>query len=150
MNRSILIPLAFLLAFTIYSIATRPDQATPKIEASNVTELVKTDIKPGEGDLAISGKNVTVHYTGWLYDMNASNHYGYKFDSSRDRNQPFSFRLGAGKVIMGWDQGLVGMKVGGQRELIIPSDLGYGARGAGRAIPPNTALVFEIELLKVD
>ena len=107
------------------------------------TELIIEDIKMGEGDEALAGKEVTVHYTGWLTD-------GTKFDSSKDRFQPFSFPLGAGHVIKGWDQGVVGMKVGGVRKLTIPAALGYGARGAGGVIPPNAVLVFEVELLPVD
>ena len=114
-----------------------------------MTELIKTEQKLGEGDLASSGKKVQVHYTGWLYDEAAPEHKGTKFDSSRDRNQPFDFPLGAGHVIKGWDQGVEGMKVGGQRTLIIPSHLGYGARGAGGVIPPNATLVFDVELLGV-
>ncbi len=114
-----------------------------------MTELIKTDIKLGEGDLATSGKEVLVHYTGWLYDEAAPDHKGAKFDSSRDRHEPFDFPLGEGNVIKGWDQGVEGMKVGGQRTLIIPAHLGYGARGAGGVIPPNATLVFDVELLAV-
>ncbi|MDD5299408.1 MAG: FKBP-type peptidyl-prolyl cis-trans isomerase [Gallionella sp.] len=115
-----------------------------------MSELIKIDIKLGEGDLAVSGKEVLVHYTGWLYDEAAPDHKGKKFDSSRDRADPFDFPLGAGHVIKGWDQGVEGMKVGGQRTLIIPAHLGYGARGAGGAIPPNATLVFDVELLEVN
>lgn len=104
--------------------------------------LKYTDDQLGNGTEAQSGKTVVVHYTGWLLD-------GTKFDSSRDRNQPFSFPLGRGQVIKGWDEGVAGMKVGGKRTLVIPPDLGYGARGAGGAIPPNATLKFEVELLEV-
>ena len=116
---------------------------------SSVTELVKTEVKAGTGSDAVSGRVVTVHYTGWLYDDGATDKKGTKFDSSRDRNEPFSFRLGAGEVIPGWDQGVAGMKVGGQRTLTIPAHLGYGARGAGGVSPPNATLVFDVELLGV-
>jgi FKBP-type peptidyl-prolyl cis-trans isomerase len=104
------------------------------------------DLVVGQGDTASSGQHVTVHYTGWL-DNNGNK--GAKFDSSRDRNEPFTFPLGRGQVIKGWDQGVAGMKVGGKRLLTIPPDLGYGARGAGGVIPPNATLVFEVELLGV-
>ena len=100
------------------------------------------DLKVGNGAEATSGKRVEVHYTGWLTS-------GQKFDSSVDRGKPFTFQLGAGQVIKGWDQGVAGMKVGGKRKLTIPPDLGYGARGAGGVIPPNATLVFEVELLGV-
>jgi FKBP-type peptidyl-prolyl cis-trans isomerase FkpA len=102
------------------------------------------DTVVGEGELAIVGKNVTVHYTGWLFN---DGEQGAKFDSSKDRNDPFVFRLGAGQVIQGWDEGVAGMKVGGSRTLIIPASLGYGARGAGGVIPPNATLKFDVELL---
>jgi FKBP-type peptidyl-prolyl cis-trans isomerase FkpA len=115
----------------------------------NVTELIKTDAKPGTGAEATSGQNVTVHYTGWLYDETKTDKKGSKFDSSRDRNEPFTFRLGGGEVIRGWDEGVAGMKVGGQRTLTIPPQYGYGARGAGGVIPPNATLVFDVELLGV-
>jgi FKBP-type peptidyl-prolyl cis-trans isomerase len=101
-----------------------------------------TDDTVGTGAEAQNGKTVSVHYTGWLTD-------GTKFDSSKDRGQPFSFPLGAGRVIKGWDEGVAGMKVGGKRTLTIPPELGYGARGAPGAIPPNATLKFEVELLDV-
>jgi FKBP-type peptidyl-prolyl cis-trans isomerase FkpA len=141
--------LALLLAIGILSTTACSQGAVPKMEASNVTELIKTDLKPGTGDIAAAGRNVSVHYTGWLYDPLAPDHHGRKFDSSRDRNEPFVFPLGAGQVIPGWDQGVAGMRVGGQRTLVIPPALGYGARGAGGVIPPNATLVFDIELLGV-
>lgn len=121
-------------------------EATPAESTSSaeqVTELKIKDDVVGTGAVAKSGDRVNVHYTGWLTD-------GTKFDSSKDRNQPFAFTLGAGEVIPGWDQGVAGMKVGGKRTLTIPPELGYGAQGAGGAIPPNATLVFEVELLSVD
>jgi FKBP-type peptidyl-prolyl cis-trans isomerase FkpA len=116
---------------------------------SNVAELIKQDTTVGSGNEAAAGRRVTVHYTGWLYNETAADKKGAKFDSSRDRNEPFEFNLGAGEVIPGWDQGVTGMKVGGQRTLTIPADMGYGARGAGGVIPPNATLVFDVELLNV-
>jgi FKBP-type peptidyl-prolyl cis-trans isomerase len=104
--------------------------------------LTYTDDQVGTGAEAQTGKTAVVHYTGWLLD-------GTKFDSSRDRGQPFSFPLGRGQVIKGWDEGVVGMKVGGKRTLVIPPDLGYGAHGAGGVIPPNATLKFEVELVDV-
>ena len=106
-----------------------------------------TDDQLGTGTEAQKGKTVSVHYTGWL-DNNGEK--GRKFDSSLDRGEPFSFALGAQQVIKGWDEGVAGMKVGGKRTLVIPSELGYGARGAGGVIPPNATLIFDVELLKVD
>ena len=108
--------------------------------------LVIEELAVGTGAEATAGKNVTVHYTGWLL---YGGEKGRKFDSSRDRNQPFEFPLGAGKVIKGWDEGVQGMRIGGSRRLTIPPELGYGARGAGGVIPPNATLVFEVELLGV-
>jgi FKBP-type peptidyl-prolyl cis-trans isomerase FkpA len=109
--------------------------------------LTKTDVRVGTGEEAVAGKIVNVHYTGWLFDKSAKDNKGKKFDSSRDRPGHFTFPLGAGRVIKGWDQGVQGMKVGGQRTLIIAPSMGYGARGAGNAIPPNATLIFDVELL---
>jgi FKBP-type peptidyl-prolyl cis-trans isomerase FkpA len=116
---------------------------------AKVMQLQKTDVKQGTGAEATKGKAVIVHYTGWLYDPAAPGQKGAKFDSSRDRQVPFGFVLGAGKVIHGWDEGVVGMKVGGQRTLIIPPDMAYGSRGAGGVIPPDATLIFDVELLEV-
>ena len=107
-----------------------------------MADLQIEELKAGTGDEATNGKTVDVHYTGWLTN-------GTKFDSSVDRGRPFSFVLGAGRVIKGWDQGVAGMKVGGKRKLTIPSELGYGSRGAGAVIPPDATLVFDVELLAV-
>jgi len=107
------------------------------------------DTVVGSGAEARAGQHVRVHYTGWLHDPAAANARGRKFDSSKDRGQPFSFGLGQGQVIRGWDEGVQGMKVGGTRVLTIPPEMGYGARGAGGVIPPNATLVFEVELLGV-
>ncbi|MDG2524359.1 FKBP-type peptidyl-prolyl cis-trans isomerase [Stenotrophomonas sp. HITSZ_GD] len=107
------------------------------------------DTQPGHGQLAQAGDQVTVHYTGWLYDERKADKHGPKFDSSRDRDQAFTFPLGDGQVIRGWDEGVAGMREGGKRTLMIPPDYGYGARGAGSVIPPGASLVFEVELLQV-
>jgi FKBP-type peptidyl-prolyl cis-trans isomerase len=149
MNRITLFPLALLLSISIILTAACSEQASQPKEINKVTELIKTDNKLGTGAEAIAGHDVTVHYTGWLYDESAADNKGKKFDSSRDRNDPFDFPLGAGHVIKGWDVGVEGMKVGGQRTLIIPANMGYGARGAGGVIPPNATLVFDVELLGV-
>lgn len=113
-----------------------------------MAELKKVDVVVGTGAEAQSGR-VSVHYTGWLHDPNAADGHGRKFDSSRDRGSPFEFELGAGQVIQGWDLGVAGMKVGGQRTLVIPPEMGYGPRGAGGVIPPNATLVFDVELVAV-
>ncbi len=123
--------------------------ATENSKENNVTELQITDVQIGTGTLAQAGSNVVVHYTGWLYDTEQADNKGAKFDSSVDRNQPFEFPLGGGRVIKGWDQGFDGMQVGGTRVLVIPPDMGYGERGAGGVIPPNATLMFEVELLEV-
>ena len=114
-----------------------------------MTSLQITDVKVGTGTEATNGRTVTVHYTGWVYSEGAADHHGNKFDSSRDRGQPFPFLLGAGQVIRGWDQGVLGMRVGGQRTLVIPANLAYGSQSPGAGIPPNATLVFDVELLDV-
>jgi len=113
---------------------------------TNPSGLQYEDSLIGSGPEAKAGQSVSVHYTGWLYENSVQ---GAKFDSSRDRNSPFQFSLGAGMVIKGWDEGVQGMKVGGKRTLVIPPGLGYGARGAGGVIPPNATLKFDVELLEV-
>jgi FKBP-type peptidyl-prolyl cis-trans isomerase FkpA len=123
-------------------------QGASKLDAMP-KELQKIDVKQGTGAEAVNGKVVVVHYTGWLYDPSKPDGKASKFDSSRDRGQTFDFPLGGGRVIKGWDQGVAGMKVGGQRTLIIPPDMGYGARGAGGVIPPNATLIFDVELFEV-
>jgi len=116
---------------------------------AKMKELQKIDVKPGTGREAAKGQTVVVHYTGWLYDPAAPGQKGAKFDSSRDRSEPFTFPLGGGRVIRGWDEGVAGMKVGGQRTLIIPPDMAYGSRGAGGVIPPDATLIFDVELLEI-
>ena len=152
-KRFLLVPLAVVLSAAIIMINACSKSVDTNQESSmsesGVAELMKTDVVVGSGEEATAGKTVSVHYTGWLYDESAPEHKGKKFDSSRDRGDPFGFRLGAGQVIKGWDRGVEGMKVGGRRTLIIPPDLGYGARGAGGVIPPNATLVFDVELLGV-
>ncbi|MBA3695369.1 MAG: FKBP-type peptidyl-prolyl cis-trans isomerase [Methylotenera sp.] len=131
------------------STSTQEKPAMTQNTSTAITELQKIDTQVGTGREAEAGFNVTVHYTGWLYDTAAEGSKGKKFDSSHDRKQPFNFFLGGGQVIQGWDEGVQGMKVGGKRTLIIPSEMGYGARGAGGAIPPNANLIFDVELLDV-
>jgi len=149
-------PLLFtlILAAAIAPLAQAGNPA-PKSEATAqatpvaIKELKIIDLAPGTGSEAQSGHPVWVQYTGWLYDAAAPEHKGKKFDSSEGRVTPFGFFLGVGKVIKGWDQGVPGMKIGGKRRLIIPAELAYGEKGAGGVIPPNAALVFDIELVDV-
>ena len=115
---------------------------------ASAADLIKTDTVVGKGKEAVTGKTVDVNYTGWLFEAKAPNQRGRQFDSSAGRG-PFSFPLGAGRVIRGWDEGVAGMKVGGKRRLVIPPELGYGKRGAGGVIPPDATLVFDVELLDV-
>lgn len=131
----------FLLALVLFSAYAAAKTMTMP------SGLKLIDEKMGSGAEALKGKTVSVHYTGWLDDHGKK---GKKFDSSLDRGEPFDFSLGQGMVIRGWDEGVAGMKVGGKRQLLIPSALGYGARGAGGAIPPNANLIFDVELLHVE
>ena len=134
--------LGILLALFLWATAPAADILADETTHETMTGLKYVDLVKGEGRKPKKGKIVVVHYTGWLED-------GRKFDSSVDRGEPFSFRIGVGQVIRGWDEGVMSMRVGGKRKLIIPPKLGYGARGAGRIIPPNATLIFEVELLKV-
>ncbi|PPJ42564.1 MULTISPECIES: FKBP-type peptidyl-prolyl cis-trans isomerase [unclassified Pseudoxanthomonas] len=138
---------SLLLAVSLTLVAACAPSGPPP--GGSVAELQRLDSQAGTGTVATSGSDVTVHYTGWLYDENAPDKHGMKFDSSVDRGEPFTFLLGAGQVIRGWDEGVAGMKVGGKRTLLIPSDLGYGTSGAGGVIPPGASLVFDVELLDV-
>ena len=136
------LPAALLALGLLFSPLTQGATMSEAKTTTTPSGLKYEDVKLGSGDTAAAGKTVSVHYTGWLTD-------GKKFDSSKDRGQPFDFPLGGGRVIKGWDEGVQGMKVGGVRKLTIPADLGYGARGAGGVIPPNATLTFEVELLEV-
>src|SRR5262245_29264895 len=143
----------FLVASTVAAAGCRSrtggECSLTPMPDSGVTALEKTDVTPGSGPEARTGSTVKVHYTGWFYDQKAADHRGKKFDSSKDAGSPFEFRLGAGEVIQGWDEGVAGMKVGGTRLLTIPPALGYGAGGASGIIPPNATLLFEVELVDV-
>jgi FKBP-type peptidyl-prolyl cis-trans isomerase FkpA len=136
-----------LLMFTSLSQSIElVNEEKDKMQDKEIKELIITDNKVGEGREAEKGLTVTVHYTGWLYEKGEKTS---KFDSSVDRREPFSFVLGVGQVIKGWDQGVSGMQVGGSRTIIIPSDMGYGSRGAGNVIPPNSDLIFDVELIEI-
>ncbi|MCK5903080.1 MAG: FKBP-type peptidyl-prolyl cis-trans isomerase [Cocleimonas sp.] len=148
---------ALLLCFSAFFISACTDPSPQNEKEARVIgnlqasiPFTKTDVKVGDGATAKTGQNVSVHYTGWLYQPNSAKQHGKKFDSSRDRGTAFVFPLGAGRVIKGWDQGVVGMKVGGQRTLIIPANMAYGSRGAGRDIPPNATLIFDVELVAIN
>jgi FKBP-type peptidyl-prolyl cis-trans isomerase FkpA len=151
MKKSMLMASALMIAMLAMT-GCKADSKTSAKETAmtqNVTELIKKDTVAGEGREAEAGFNVTVHYTGWLYDPSKADSKGTKFDSSLDRHEPFVFFLGGGQVIQGWDEGFAGMKVGGKRTLIIPPHMGYGVHGAGGVIPPNATLIFDVELLGI-
>jgi FKBP-type peptidyl-prolyl cis-trans isomerase FkpA len=143
-------PLQALLAAAVLVAGCSPNTPEAALSTAQSTAQLKiTELKPGTGPAIKAGQTAVVHYTGWLYVEDAPDHKGKKFDSSLDRNDPFSFPVGGGQVIQGWDQGVAGMQVGGQRRLVIPAELGYGSRGAGGAIPPNATLLFDVELLSI-
>ncbi len=149
-------PFAWLAAaagalITATAIAQAPAPPTPATQPVPEAVVLVTDLVKGIGDEALYGMTVIVHYSGWLYDPAAPDFRGRQFDSSRERGQPFSFPLGGGRVIRGWEQGIPGMKIGGLRRLVIPPALAYGGRSIGNdVIPPNSTLLFEIELLAVE
>jgi FKBP-type peptidyl-prolyl cis-trans isomerase FkpA len=120
------------------------------VPTSGVNAMQSVELKAGTGEVATAGKIAVVQYTGWLYEASAKDNKGKQFDSSRTSGQPFRFPVGAGQVIKGWDQGVVGMKVGASRRLIIPADLAYGDSGAGAVIPPGATLVFDIDLVAIE
>jgi FKBP-type peptidyl-prolyl cis-trans isomerase len=124
-----------------------PEDAALKKE--DIKGLITKEVRVGDGNEATFGRDVLVHYTGWVYDEKRSQGRGREFDSSRDRNEPLPFKLGAGEVIRGWDEGVNGMKVGGRRTLTIPPEMAYGAEGLGELIPPNATLIFDVELIDV-
>ncbi len=138
----------FCIALGLASLNGIAHAATPAALTTAPSKLEQIDVKVGSGKEAVTGSTVTVHYSGWLFDAKAEKQHGTLFDSSVGKS-PFSFPLGAKRVIKGWDAGVAGMKIGGKRTLIIPADLAYGARGAGDVIPPNAPLVFDVELLEV-
>ncbi len=151
MKKSMLMASALMIAMLAMTGCNADSKTSTKETAmtQNITELIKKDTVLGEGREAEAGFNVTVHYTGWLYDPSKADGKGTKFDSSLDRHEPFVFFLGGGQVIQGWDEGFAGMKVGGKRTLIIPPHMGYGVHGAGGVIPPNATLIFDVELLGI-
>jgi FKBP-type peptidyl-prolyl cis-trans isomerase len=151
MIKNILKKIANLFALSSFFAVTTTASVSIAGDLPNepINELYKIDKSIGKGLEAKIGKSVFVHYTGWLYDSSAKEGRGKKFDSSKDRGETFNFALGAGMVIKGWDEGVTGMREGGERTLIIPPIMGYGSRGAGGVIPPNATLIFDVELVQV-
>jgi len=143
------LPNVCLASFLLVLAACGAPQQQPAA-VSSVTALQSTDLKVGDGAAVSPGQMAVVQYTGWLYETSAKDNKGKQFDSSRERHEPFKFPLGTGSVIKGWDQGVAGMKVGGNRRLIIPPDLAYGDAGAQGVIPPGATLVFDIELVGIE
>jgi len=146
MIKNILILITMLFCTSLSYAIELVNEEKSKMQDKGITDLIITDNKVGDGREAEKGLTVTVHYTGWLYENGKKT---TKFDSSVDRREPFSFVLGVGQVIKGWDNGVSGMQVGGSRTIIIPSSMGYGSRGAGDVIPPNSDLIFEVELIEI-
>ncbi len=141
---------AFVLILSLFLASALVRAADEAALPAVVDSLQSIELVEGDGVEALRGRTAVVHYTGWLYDPAAEDGKGRKFDSSVDRGRPFSFEVGAGRVIRGWDAGVVGMSKGGKRRLIIPSDMAYGKRGAGGVIPPNATLLFDVELVDVE
>ena len=146
MIKNILILITMLSCTSLSYAIELVNEEKSKMQDKGITELIIIDNKVGDGREAEKGLTVTVHYTGWLYENGEKT---TKFDSSVDRREPFNFVLGVGQVIKGWDSGVNGMQVGGSRTIIIPSSMGYGSRGAGDVIPPNSDLIFEVELVEI-
>jgi FKBP-type peptidyl-prolyl cis-trans isomerase len=150
------LPVLAICAMSLFAVACSKKQESPAPAAAPAaavappSELQKTDIVKGTGEGISQGQVAVVHYTGWLFDGSAPEQKGEKFDSSRDRGEPFKFPIGGGQVIRGWDEGVQGMQPGGQRRLVIPPALGYGEVGAQNVIPPNATLVFDVELLAIE
>ena len=147
------VALAICIAMTLS--ACKPSSPPPAASSSNaqapaIDELMIEDVAVGAGEPIAARQTAVVHYTGWLYEPSTPDHKGTKFDSSRDKGRPFRFKVGAGNVIKGWDEGVLGMTVGGRRQLIVPARLGYGDAGAGGVIPPGAALLFDVELLAIE
>lgn len=141
--------LAAILGLSTVACSDNSTKISEKQIMSENSDFIKKDVVIGEGATAEKGQNVSVHYTGWLFEEQAEDKRGTKFDSSVDRGSPFDFPLGAGRVIKGWDEGVQGMKVGGKRTLTIPPEMGYGSAGAGGLIPANATLIFDVELLAI-
>jgi FKBP-type peptidyl-prolyl cis-trans isomerase FkpA len=148
----LLIAVACASAGSLAGCGEKPNNtaAAPAAPASAVSTLESTDLTHGEGAAVAAGQTAVVQYTGWLYEPSAPDHKGKEFDSSLKSGAPFRFQLGAGQVIKGWDQGVVGMQIGGKRRLVIPADLAYGDRGAGDVIPPGATLVFDVDLVGIE
>lgn len=140
----------FAMALLVAACGGKAEAPKPLTPVPPPAELQKVDVVQGKGEGISQGQVAVVHYTGWLYEPTAAEQKGAKFDSSRDRGEPFKFTIGAGDVIRGWDEGVQGMQPGGQRRLVIPPDLGYGERGAQNVIPPRATLVFDIELVAIE
>ncbi len=149
MKRIPAFPVLLLTGLLACSVQAEPMTPVQQGSVMTLNGMTMTDTVKGKGPAAKRGNIVVVHYTGWLYDPTAPGNKGQKFDSSVDRGEPFSFMLGAGRVIRGWDEGLVGMTVGSKRTLVIPPTMGYGSQGAGNVIPPNATLVFDVDLLEL-
>jgi FKBP-type peptidyl-prolyl cis-trans isomerase FkpA len=150
MAHTIIRLLAALVVSSALSACGPKQEPAPLATPSNITELKSEDLKVGEGAEVVAGQIAVMQYTGWLYETAAKDNKGKQFDSSKNAGKPFKFRLGTGDVIKGWDKGVLGMKVGGSRRLVIPPELGYGDSGAGGVIPPGATLVFDVDLVGIE